>query len=216
MPLLQLQDITASYGTQRVLGPISLQIRSGECVALVGQSGAGKSTLLGILYERMRADAAFMPQELGLVQSLSVFHNVFMGQLANHPPWYNVANLIRPFRREIAVIESLLQRLSIADKIWTPVGELSGGQKQRTAVARSLHQCAQILLADEPVSALDGPQAERVMDCLTERYPTAIIAMHDVELALRYAHRIIGIRQGEVVLDEPGAGLKPQDLLFLY
>jgi phosphonate transport system ATP-binding protein len=54
------------------------------------------------------------------------------------------------------------------------------------------------------------------MDCLTERYPTAIIAMHDVELALRYAHRIIGIRQGEVVLDEPGAGLKPQDLLFLY
>lgn len=216
MTLLQLQDVTAAYGSQRVLGPISLQLRAGECVALVGRSGAGKSTLLGILYERMRAETAFVPQELGLVQSLSVFHNVFMGQLADHPAWYNIANLIRPLRREVAAIEALLERLSIAEKIWTPVGELSGGEKQRTAVARSLHQHGRILLADEPVSALDGPQAEVVMDCLTQSYPTAVIAMHDVELALRYAQRIIGICRGEVVLDEAGAGLEPRDLLFLY
>lgn len=216
MTLLQLQDVTARYGNQQVLGPVSLTLRAGECVALVGQSGAGKSTLLGILYERLRGDSAFMPQELGLVLSLSVFHNVFMGQLAEHPAWYNIANLIRPFRGEVAAVQALLQRLSIADKIWTPVGELSGGEKQRTAVARSLHQRGRILLADEPVSALDGPQAEVVMDCLTQRYATAILAMHDVELALRYAHRIIGIRQGEVVLDEAGAGLRPRDLLFLY
>jgi phosphonate transport system ATP-binding protein len=216
MSLLHLHEAHAAFGNKRVLGPISLQVAPGERVALVGRSGAGKSTLLSLMYDQVRAQAALMPQELGLVQSLSVFHNVFMGRLSANPTWYNIANLVRPFRRELDAIRPLLEKLAIADKLRVPAGALSGGQKQRTAVARSLYQRAEILLADEPVSALDGPLAHTVMAALTETYGTAVIAMHDVELALRYTTRIVGISDGVVALDEPSGRLSPRDLLPLY
>ena len=216
MSLLQLHEVHASFGSKRVLGPISLQIAAGERIGLVGRSGAGKSTLLNLIFDELRPQAAFMPQELGLVQSLSVFHNVFMGRLPANPTWYNIANLIRPFRRELDSIQPLLERLSIEDKLKSAVGSLSGGQKQRTAVARALYQQADILLADEPVSALDGPLAHAVMAALTDTYDTAVVALHDVELALRYSTRIVGISDGIVALDEPSDRLSPRDLLPLY
>jgi phosphonate transport system ATP-binding protein len=206
----------ATYGGKQVLGPISLEFRPGECVALIGASGAGKSTLLNLLYEQARGDAAYIPQELGLVQSLSVFHNTYMGRLSEHSSWYNLGTLIHPRKKDIKPIEPILERLAIEQKIWSPVSELSGGQKQRTAVARVLYQGAQLLLADEPVSALDGPKAERVMQAMIESYPTSIIALHDVQIALKYAQRIIGIGGGQVVLDAPSHTLSPGDLADLY
>lgn len=216
MNLLELQDIKASFGNKQVLGPITFQVARGERVALVGRSGAGKSTLLSLIYDQVRSQAALMPQELGLVSALSVFHNVYMGRLSAHSTWYNIANLIRPRRRELEAIRPILEKLGIAEKLRTPTGQLSGGQKQRTAVARSLFQNAEILLADEPVSALDGPLADLVMAALTEQYQTAIIALHDVELALRHTTRVIGIKDGVVALDQPSSRLSPQDLLPLY
>lgn len=216
MNLLELRDANASFGGKQVLGPISLQVAPGERVALVGRSGAGKSTLLNMIYGLLRAEAALVPQELGLVPALSVFHNVYMGRLSVHSTWYNLANLAKPFKRELEAIIPILKQLGLAEKIRTPVGQLSGGQKQRTAVARSLFQGADILLADEPVSALDGPLADVVMDALCEYYQTSIIALHDVELALRYTTRVVGIKDGVVALDQPSSRLSPQDLLPLY
>ena len=213
---LALEDVSAGYGGAPVIGPLSLTIEPGEQVALVGESGAGKSTLLGIMYTRWREHAALMPQDLGLVQTLSVFHNVFMGRLAVNATWYNLAALVRPFRRDVDAVQAILERLSIGEKTWARAGELSGGQRQRTAVARSLYQRGGVLLADEPVSALDGPQADVVMSELTRAYPTAVLAMHDVELALRHTQRVIGIRDGAIVLDEPSAQLCPSDLRGLY
>ncbi|MGM0450921.1 MAG: ATP-binding cassette domain-containing protein [Pseudomonadota bacterium] len=216
MGSLQVSNISASYGGQRVLGPLSLTLAADETVALVGRSGAGKSTLLSLLYDETRDNTAYLPQELGLVETLSVFHNVFMGRLDRHSIWYNLVNLAYPLAGPLQEIRGLLEELDLLDKLREPVGELSGGQQQRTAVARALYQQGSLLLADEPVSALDGPLARRVMAALTQRYPTALIALHDVDLALAYTDRIIGIREGVIALDERSDRLSPSDLQFLY
>jgi phosphonate transport system ATP-binding protein len=217
MTSLALNNITAGYGDQRVLGPFDLELARGERVALVGKSGAGKSTLLNVMHQRWQdRGVALMPQELGLVPSLSVFHNVFIGGLARQSTWYNLISLVRPFRRDIDEVMPLLRQLDMADKCWAATGELSGGQRQRVAAARAIYQKGSVLLADEPVSALDGPMAELVMTALTEAYPTAVLAMHDVDLALRFTDRVVGICDGEVAVDAPSHRLKAQDLLVLY
>ena len=216
MTSLRLHEVTASYGGKRVVGPVSLETRPEECVVLVGQSGAGKSTLIDIIHDELKAEAAFIPQELGLVQSLSVFHNVFIGRLSYHTVFYNLANLIKPFAEEVNTVLPILRQIDMEEKIWSATGELSGGQKQRTAVARAIYQNANVLIADEPISALDGPMAETVIKALVTVYPTAILALHDVELALQYGQRIIGIKDGIVTLDESSAKLSPKDLQHLY
>lgn len=216
MTALALERISAAYGEHRVLGPLTLHIARGEKVALVGHSGAGKSTLLNLMFDKRRRDIALLPQELGLVQTLSVFHNVYMGRLAAHSTLYNLTNLVRPLPKEIQRVSQVLEALDMVDKLWAPAGELSGGQRQRTAIARALNQPASVLLADEPVSALDGPRAESVMQALTRHFETSVIALHDVELALRHSTRIVGIRDGGIALDRPSERVSPGDLRFLY
>ncbi|MDR9432606.1 MAG: ATP-binding cassette domain-containing protein [Spiribacter sp.] len=216
MGALTLDKAYADYGGSPVLGPIDLNIKPGEHVALVGRSGAGKSTLLALLHDRRRRDIALMPQDLGLVDTLSVFHNVYMGQLAAHSSGYNLINLLRPFRQQVLAVRGVLEPLDMEASIWTRTGELSGGQRQRVAVARSLFQRGNVLLADEPVSALDGPRSETVMQALTSQYSTTIIAMHDLALARRYANRLIGIRHGAIALDTPADSVSVGALDALY
>lgn len=216
MSALALERISAAYGERRVLGPLTLHIARGEKVALVGHSGAGKSTLLSLMFDKQRRDIALLPQDLGLVQTLSVFHNVYMGRLAAHSTLYNLANLIRPLPKEVHRVRQVLESLDMADKLWAPAGELSGGQRQRTAIARALYQPASVLLADEPVSALDGPRAISVMQALNRHFETSVIALHDVELALRHSTRIVGIRDGGIALDRPSKHISAGDLHFLY
>lgn len=208
--------LKASFGGQRVIGPLSLAVNQGEHVALVGKSGAGKSTLIKLLYERLTREASLVPQGLGLVNALPVFHNVFMGQLDKHPLWYNTLTLIRPFRKDREVIGALLTDLGIPEKQWTPAASLSGGQRQRVAIARALYRHAPLLLADEPISALDGPMAHLVMQALTNRFSTSVIALHDVDMALTYCNRIVGIQDGQVALDQPASRLRASDIMTLY
>lgn len=216
MSALTLDQAYADYGGTPVLGPIDLHIKPGEHVALVGRSGAGKSTLLSLLHERQRRDIALIPQSLGLVDTLSVFHNVYMGQLPSHSGVYNLINLIRPFRQQVVAVTAVLEQLDMASSLWTRAGELSGGQRQRVAVARALFQGGDVLLADEPVSALDGPRSEAVMQALTSQYTTTIIAMHDLDLARRYASRLIGIQNGIIALDSPTDSVSSSALDALY
>ncbi len=216
MPHLELSDAEASYNGNTVLRGVSLKINKGERVALIGASGSGKTTLLNMLYAQKRAEAALVPQDLGLVKTLSVFHNVFIGRLNRNPTWYNVANLVRPFGKELAAIKGILEKLGLAAKIRVPVAELSGGQQQRAAVGRALYQNASIFLGDEPVSAVDEHQSRSVLDNITATYETVVLAMHDVPLAIKYADRLIGMRRGEIVLDEPAAGMTTADLDVLY
>ncbi len=214
--LIQLESAQAHYQGELALHDIDLQVHEGERLSLVGRSGAGKSTLLRLIYEQHSNGTALVPQDEGLVQTLSVYHNVYMGQLAAHPVWYNLFNLIKPFKQRVSEINQVLERLQLEAKLFEPVGQLSGGQRQRTAVARSLYQGGNLLLADEPVSAVDEHQARLILDALCEDFSTVVLALHDIDLALQYSDRIIGLQDGRIVFDEPAGDLTTNDLMPLY
>lgn len=211
-----LTGLSASFGGERVIGPLSLSVKTGERVGLVGRSGAGKSTLISLIHQQVGRASSLVPQDLGLVNALPVFHNVFMGQLDTHSAWYNTMTLIRPFSRDRSAVRALLKEISMREKIWIPTASLSGGQRQRVAIARALFRQSSLLLADEPVSALDGPMSHLVMDLLSKRFDSSVIALHDVELALKYCTRIVGIEDGQIALDEPSDRLTPSDITPLY
>lgn len=214
--LLELVNQDLGYDRGPVLRDISVAIAAGDRIALVGESGAGKSTLLAAIQARLQGCAALVPQNPGLVASLTVFHNIYMGRLHRHSTWYNLLNLAWPRRGEVAAIRPLVAHLGLEDKLFERAGALSGGQQQRVGVCRALHQGGEIVLGDEPVSAVDSYQARTVLDALHEHFDTVVLAMHDVELALHYTSRIIGLKQGSIVLDQPSAGLSASDLGFLY
>ncbi len=216
MALFYLHEASARYEGRVVLNSISLRIAEGERVALVGRSGAGKSTLLKLLYEQRATEAALLPQELGLVRVLSVFHNIYMGRLNRHSAWYNLVNLIRPMKREVDAVRAMARRLGIEEKLFEPTGQLSGGQQQRTAVGRALFQGSPVLIGDEPVSAVDDHQSRLILQTINDCCKTVIIAMHDTALAIEYTDRIIGLRNGKLVMDQPTAGMNPDDLDDLY
>lgn len=201
-----------AYGGTSVLRDITLTIERGERVAIVGRSGAGKTSLLTRLYEQQRGHAALVPQDLGLVRSLSVFHNIFMGRLGQNRLAYNLINLVHPPKAEIARVAEITNPLDLTEKMFAPIGELSGGQQQRVAVGRALYYGGSTILADEPISALDRPRARRVMKLIADRHETVLIAMHDIDLALELADRIIGIADGTLALDEPAARLNRSTL----
>jgi len=216
MSLLQLREDTVGYNGASVLRELHLTIEAGERIALVGESGSGKTTLLNLIYSRLGAPAALVPQELGLVQALSVFQNVYMGRLHQRSVWRNLRNLFLPLKVDVGLVLPILKTLRLDDKTHASVGELSGGQQQRTAVGRALFHPGDILIADEPVSAVDEHQAREILNAITVNKPTVVLAMHDRALAIEFADRLIGIRDGLIALDEPASGMKPSDLDHLY
>lgn len=214
--MFALDAVTVRYAGQPALHGVSLTIDRGERVAVLGVSGAGKSTLLSTLHAQHPQAVALIPQNVGLVPGLSVFHNVYIGRLARYSTLYNLRNLAWPARRERAAVDALLATVGLDGLGRKPVGELSGGQVQRTAVARALFQGGEVLMGDEPVSAVDPHQARRVLDTLFETFDTAVLALHDVDLALACATRIIGLQDGRVVLDAPVRAVSAERLAALY
>jgi len=214
--LIELHRASAGYAGQAVLHDIDLTINAGERVAVMGRSGAGKTTLLNLLYERIADQVALIPQAAALVKTLSVFHNVYMGRLDRHATWYNLRTLVWPTRRDVAEIEGVLELVGLADKLFAAAGALSGGQQQRTSVARALYNGRPIIIGDEPVSALDRVQAAEILAALCARHETAILAMHDIPLALAHADRVVVIEEGRIVLDAPARALSAADLVPYY
>jgi phosphonate transport system ATP-binding protein len=141
---------------------------------------------------------------------------VFIGRLNGHSTWYNIANLIRPFNAEVEAIRQILAQLVLEDKLFAAVDQLSGGQQQRTAVARALYHEGDIFIGDEPVSNVDEHQSRVVLESINEKHETVILAMHDVELAIGYTDRIIGLEGGQIVFDQPSSSIKAADLEHLY
>jgi phosphonate transport system ATP-binding protein len=214
--LVELHKASAGYAGRAVLHDIDLTINAGERVAVMGRSGAGKSTLLNLLYDRLAHRVALIPQAAALVKTLSVFHNVYMGRLDRHPTWYNLRNLVWPARRDVAEITGVLDLVGLTDKMFERAGTLSGGQQQRTSVARALYNGGAIVIGDEPVSALDRLQAAEILGKLCARHDTAILAMHDIPLALAHADRVVVIDEGRIVLDAPARTINAVDLVPYY
>ena len=214
--LFRLTNEDLGYDGGAVLRGISVSVSAGERVALVGESGAGKTTLLSVLQSRYDGNTALIPQDPGLVRSLSVFHNVYMGSLHRHTSAYNLMNLVWPRPKEVERIRPIVERLGLGDKLFERAGELSGGQRQRTAICRAILQGGDAVLGDEPVSAADNRQSRVVLDALGETFETVILAMHDVDLALEFSTRIIGIKDGGIALDAAAGDLTRPDLDFLY
>ena len=219
MTLIRLKHETIGWKDRDVLVDVELSVEEGERIAILGRSGAGKSTLINYLYRRFIGDGqtvALIPQDHGLVPPLSVFHNVYMGQLDKRSTLYNLANLIYPKRREVDAIRFILTEIALEDEMYRAVERLSGGQKQRTAIARALFGGGTIILGDEPVSAIDEKQAAVALEAIRSRFATVLLALHDVDLALAYCNRIVGLRGGRIVLDSPSHTVDRRTVEALY
>jgi phosphonate transport system ATP-binding protein len=169
-----------------------------------------------LIFEKLGGAASIVPQDFGLVKTLSVFHNVYMGRLHRYSAWRNLRNLLRPERQRILEVQGVLARLGLEDAIFSPVGDLSGGQQQRTAVGRALYQDADVLLGDEPVSAVDELQSRVILQTIHDATGTVILAMHDIDLALAFTDRLIGIKDGRIALDCSTSCVKRSELGWLY
>jgi phosphonate transport system ATP-binding protein len=157
-------------------------------------------------------------QQFNLVPRLSVLTNVSLGLLGQIPAWRGTLGRFSALEKKRAM--HALQRVGIAKHALKRGSELSGGQQQRAAIARTLVQGAEILIADEPIASLDPSSARRVMDILSELNRedgiTVLVSLHQVEYALNYCPRTIALRNGEVAYDGPSSALSPAFLGELY
>ena len=214
--LIDLHNASAGYDGRPAVMDIDLTVHRGERIAVMGRSGAGKSTLLGLLYAQRPHEVALVPQAAALVKPLSVFHNVYMGRLDRHSTPRNLRTLICPAQAELDEVSAVLEVVGLSDKLRANAGALSGGQQQRVSVARALYNGRSILLGDEPVSALDRVQGSAILKLLGQRHETLVLVMHDVQLALETAERIIVLEKGRKIIDEPSQALRPQDLSGVF
>jgi len=243
-PIISFKGVNKIYSNGTVgLKVINFDIPRGQFLVVVGLSGAGKSTLLrtinrmheitsgeitiedetisdykGQSLRLLRRKIGMIFQGFNLINRSSVERNVLSGRVSYYPTWKTICGLFTKADREMAV--RALQRVQLADKIYTRADELSGGQQQRVAIARTLMQEPKVILADEPVASLDPLTTKTVMDTLQrlnrEDNITVIVNLHSVPLARQYADRIIGLRAGELVYDRPIAEVTEADLNEIY
>jgi phosphonate transport system ATP-binding protein len=157
-------------------------------------------------------------QSFNLVKRMSVFNNVLTGRVAYHSTLKSIFGLF-PKKDKLLALNSL-ETMGILDKAFIRADQLSGGQQQRVALARALTQEPRLILADEPVASLDPITTVQVMDDfkrINKKLGITILAnMHHVDLALKYADRIIGIKAGEVVFDGPSKKINEKILVQIY
>lgn len=241
---LRLIDAGLTYADGQVaLNGLNLSVAAGESIAIIGPSGAGKTSLLHLLASHLRPSSGqvellgqapwalpgrqrqHLRSQIGLIQQGSalparqrVVTAVLAGKLGQWSTGKSLLSLLYPLDPEGAA--SALAQLDLADKLYQRCDQLSGGQLQRVAIARVLYQQPQLILADEPVSAMDPVLASHTLDVLN-RYAqqhacTLLASLHAVDLALAHFSRVIGLRDGRIVLDQPASCISPADLTALY
>jgi len=216
LPLFALDNANLHYQDKVVIQHASLCIRSGERVALIGKSGSGKTTLLRTLREQLPDAVAWCPQNPGLTPQLSVFHNIYIGALPRHTFLYNLLNLCKPLPKASAAVLEIARKVQLEDQLYTSVDQLSGGQQQRTNIGRALMQQRPAFFGDEPVSSVDDYQAQALLNTIVQQHKTVVLALHDIPTALKTCSRVVGIKDGRIVLDKQSGTLSADELADIY
>jgi phosphonate transport system ATP-binding protein len=245
-PTISVRNVTKHFGGANpitALNDVSLDVSRGELCVLIGLSGSGKSTLLrhfnglhlpssGTVnvfgtevptaskaeLRALRRRVGFVFQQFNLVPRATVIENVLTGALGRvRGPRFGVVGYSKTLRRDAA---SHLDRVGLGDRLFQRTGTLSGGQQQRVGIARMLMQRPELVLADEPVASLDPEASNAIMDLLfricAEDRLTVVCSLHQVDLALRHGSRLVGLRDGEIVLDRPTHELTEADAMGVY
>jgi phosphonate transport system ATP-binding protein len=231
--MIKVERLSKCFGPLTVLKDITVEIKKGEVVSIIGPSGTGKSTLIrcinrlveptsgeimlggrdlakmsGVTLRHARRQIGMVFQEYNLVERLTVMENLLSGRLGYVTAW-------QAWRRrfpasDVERAQQLLDTVGLAGFANRRADALSGGQRQRVGIARAVMQQPQLMLADEPTSSLDPKTSVEIMQLLADiarshRIPV-LINMHDVSLARRFADRILGMSGGRIVFDgAPGA-----------
>jgi len=242
--LLEVKNLHKIYsnGTHALRG-VSFEMKEGEFIAIIGLSGSGKSTLLRCLNQlirqtegsiifkgvpvekanktdlrRVRREIGMIFQHYNLIDRLTVIQNVLHGRLGYMNDLQGVFDLYSLEDRRKAL--SILKRVGLEKEVLKRADQLSGGQKQRVGISRALAQNPALILADEPIASLDPVSSGVVMDYLysicREDGISAIVSLHQVDFALKYATRIIGIRDGLIAYDGKSQDLKDSQLREIY
>jgi phosphonate transport system ATP-binding protein len=240
-PVIRLRGAGRRFGSHEALRELDLTVHAGERVAVLGTSGAGKSTLLALLNGSLepttgslevfgedpaRLTAArrrllqrrigSVTQDLALIEQVRVLHNVNAGRLGRWSTTRALASLVWP--RSLDVVRDALDRVDLGWALHERTERLSGGERQRVAIARLLVQAPELVVADEPVSSLDPVRAAGILGLLGTS-PTArtlVVSLHQPALAREHCTRVVGLREGRIVLDHPAADVQDADLNDLY
>ncbi|WP_177566080.1 phosphonate ABC transporter ATP-binding protein [uncultured Phascolarctobacterium sp.] len=242
--VLKMEHIEKIYGNQvRALTDINLEVSSGEFVAIIGPSGSGKSTLLRTINQLVlpssgrvyidgeeitgaggkqlrlqRRKVGMIFQHYNLVHRLSVMQNVLHGRLGYMSAMDGMLGNYTEADKRKAI--ELLQEIDMGDRLYNRASDLSGGQKQRVGIARAIMQEPKLLLCDEPIASLDHNASKIIMDLIyqmTQRRNIAcIVNLHQLDVAMRYATRIIGLAKGELVFDGPPQQLNNEVIEKIY
>ncbi len=241
--MLELREVTRRFGDTIAVNRVSLEVRKGELVGIIGSSGAGKSTLLRMInrlvspnegrisYEgtdvtglkgrgllSWRATCAMVFQQFNLIKRLDVLSNVLVGAISRYGLHRTLSGIFPLEERRRAA--GILDRVGILDQAFKRCDRLSGGQQQRVGIARALMQNPRIILADEPIASLDPRNADLVMELLRsinrEEGITVICSLHHLSFAREYCDRIIGMAGGHIVFDGRPDELTDAEIRAIY
>ncbi len=244
MPILEFQNISKVYGgVTKALSDVSFSIDEGEFVSIIGPSGSGKSTILrcinrlvdatqGVIMfdghdilkaskrelRTIRTKTGMIFQHYNLVERLSVIENVLHGRLGQKSTVSGMLGHYTEQEKERAF--EILSKLGLTEQAYKRCDELSGGQKQRVGIARSIMQNPRLILCDEPIASLDPNASRVIMDHLADINKsmniTCIANLHQVDVAMKYSKRIIGITLGRIVYDGPPEQLTKSKIYEIY
>ena len=223
--ILEIKNLFKTYdGKKNVLEDISLEFKEGELISVIGSSGAGKSTFLRCLnkmispssgeilfnneslvkankkeIKKIRTKIGMIFQHYNIVKQLTVIENVLHGKLGQMSSIKGLLGIYSECDKKEAF--ELLKELGLKGHEYKKCGNLSGGQKQRVGIARALIQNPHLILCDEPIASLDPQSAKVIMDILKDisvkKGITCVANLHQVDVALKYSDRIIGLKNGK-------------------
>ena len=244
MPILEFQHVNKVYNNStKALDDVSFSVEKGEFVSIIGPSGAGKSTILrcinrlidatdgNIIYDgddilslgkrdlrRVRTKTGMIFQHYNLVDRLSVIENVLHGRLGQKSAISGMLGSYSETEKEKAFF--ILNELGLAEQAYKRCDALSGGQKQRVGIARAIMQEPKLILCDEPIASLDPKASKTIMDHISQinqkQKITCIVNLHQVEVAMKYSQRILGVSSGKIVFDGTPEELTKKKIHEIY